>query len=786
VKNSPAAPFAIGERLIGLITCVFIAALVFLGMYQLRPPAPVPADAPPTEFSSGRALQYVQVIAREPHPIGSPEHARVRDYIVKMLTDLGLRPEIQRTSIANPLGRVPFPAGTVQNIVAKLPGTAPGKAILLAAHYDSVMGGPGANDDGAAVAALLETARALKAGPALKNDVIFLITDGEEAGLLGSTAFVREHPWAKDVGVALNFEARGSSGPVLMFQTSDLNGWLIQEFAQAAPDPFASSLFDSVYRRLPNATDFTMFGGSGMAGYNFAYIDGFLIYHTALDNFEHLGEPSLQHHGSSALALARHFGDIGLDNTKAGNAIYFNAYGPILVHYSETLAIPLMILVLILFIGIVVIGFRNEHLTFRGIILGFFAFLLNVIVASVAVSVLLQVIFIVHRQYGLIPHGDTYNSRLYLISFVALAIAITSALYVLFHRRTRVQNLAIGALIWWLILAVVSSLLLPGGSYLFIWPLLFSLLGLAIALVSKSPESAFTQRFIAILLCSVPAILLFTPLIYLLFVTLTIRMSIVVMVVSVLLLGLLLPHLTFMATPHRWWLPGAMALVCVGFLVAGALTSGFDARHPRPDNVLYGLDADSGKAVWASTNAQPDVWTAQFFPADTMHGTLDAFFPLVQAQFMTSQAPAASLPAPQAELLEDRSQGDVRSLRLRLTSPRQAPMLFVDVDPKTQVLGAAVDGKRLPDAGGATPLPPGTPWQMLYWALPPEGIELTLEVPRGQPVAIRLVDRTPGLPAIAGLSTRPRPEGIMPAPSLGIAQFSDSTMVGKSVTFNAP
>ena len=50
------------------------------------------------------------------------------------------------------------------------------------AHYDSVPFGPGAADDGAGVVTLLETARALKAGPPLKNDVIFLFTDGEEAG----------------------------------------------------------------------------------------------------------------------------------------------------------------------------------------------------------------------------------------------------------------------------------------------------------------------------------------------------------------------------------------------------------------------------------------------------------------------------------------------------------------------------------------------------------------------------------------------------------------------------
>src|SRR5207249_5261569 len=101
-------------------------------------------------------------------------------------------------------------AGGVQNIMARLPGREPGGSdVLLMAHYDGVEAGPAAADDGAGSAAILETLRALRAGPPLAHDVVALFTDGEEAGLLGAAAFVREHPWAKDVGIALNFEARG-------------------------------------------------------------------------------------------------------------------------------------------------------------------------------------------------------------------------------------------------------------------------------------------------------------------------------------------------------------------------------------------------------------------------------------------------------------------------------------------------------------------------------------------------------------------------------------------------
>ena len=196
-------------------------------------------------------------------------------------------------------------AATVQNIVAKLEGTANTRAVLLVAHYDAAPYSLGASDDGAAIASLLETLRALKASAPLKNDVIFLATDGEEIGLLGASAFVQQHPWAKDVGVVLNFEARGDHGPSIMFQTSDGNGWLIDELAETVSRPVANSLSADIYKLLPNETDFTVFKQAGMNGLNFAYIEGVASYHSSLDNMANLDERSLQHHGMYALALAR-------------------------------------------------------------------------------------------------------------------------------------------------------------------------------------------------------------------------------------------------------------------------------------------------------------------------------------------------------------------------------------------------------------------------------------------------------------------------------------------------
>ncbi|MGK7876947.1 MAG: M20/M25/M40 family metallo-hydrolase [Xenococcaceae cyanobacterium] len=723
-------------------------------------------------------MKHLEVIAQKSHPIGSPENAEVRNYIFKELAARGLNPEVQKTTVVNPRLGVPFPAGTVHNILARLPGTDKTKTILLAAHYDSVPTGPGASDDGAAVAALLETVRVLRAGSPLRNDVIFLFTDGEEAGLLGAKAFVDEHPWAKDMGVVLNFEARGNSGPSLMFETSSENGWLIQEFAKAALHPVANSLMYSIYKNLPNNTDLTIFKEAGWAGLNFSYINGLIHYHTMTDSVENIDERSLQHHGSYALALTRHFGNLDLQDTKARDAVYFDIFGSVFVHYSEAWVTPLTVFVVLLFVGVAILGLRRNQLTFPGMALGFLAFLLSAISASVIVTLAWWSIRALHSEYRWIRTGDTYNSTLYMLGFVALTLAITSGLYVWFRKKISVPNLTVGAWLWWLLLMVLTSLYLPGASYLFAWPLLFSLLGLGFTFASRHRKSGLGKRFTVLSLCALPGIILLTPTIYLIFVALTLSKSGAVMVMVVLLLGLLIPHLCLMAISNKWLLPAASILVSLGFIVAGSVTAGFDANHPKPNSIFYGLNADTGQAIWASTDEKPDEWTSQFLSAAPEKGTLAEYLPMAHRQFLKSQAPLAPLAAPKLEPIGDEVSDGVRTLHLRITSPRQGRIMRIYVDSNTEVLAAAVNGKRIGKNDTPTHIEPGERWGLNYFALPKEGIELTLAVNSSQPLEIRAVTQSDGLAEIPGISFRTRPNDMMPNPfGFGV---SDSTLVSKS------
>jgi acetylornithine deacetylase/succinyl-diaminopimelate desuccinylase-like protein len=231
--------------------CVTLAAALSLTFVAVRPPSPAPADAPAGTFSAQRALSDVVVMAKSPHPVGSPANAQVRDFLLARMTALGLAPEVQPAFALRKIARLQQPlfvGGQVENIVGVLPGrdrTAPALAIM--AHYDSVPGSPGAGDDAAGVAAALELARILRLQGTPARDVIFLITDGEEAGLLGADAAFTQMPLARRVGFLINMEARGGGGLAQMFQTGARNAGTVEVLRHNASRPSASSLAVLLY-----------------------------------------------------------------------------------------------------------------------------------------------------------------------------------------------------------------------------------------------------------------------------------------------------------------------------------------------------------------------------------------------------------------------------------------------------------------------------------------------------------------------------------------------------------
>ena len=768
------------NTLTGIGTLLVILAIVWISLYQQSPPATVAADAPAAVFSSARAVKHIEAISAMPRPMGTSGNVAAREYIAGALQAAGLDPEVQQTTAFNQNWNGATRVGTVHNVLARLKGTDNTRPVLLMSHYDSVPTAFGASDDGAGVAGMLETVRALRAaGTLLRNDVIFLFTDGEENGLLGAHAFIDEHRWAKDVGLVLNFEARGNSGPSIMFETSDENGWLIREFAKAAPHPRANSLAYEIYKRLPNDTDFTVVKQAGLPGFNFAYIEGFSHYHTMLDRVGQLDERSLQHHGSYALALTRHFAGLNLNDRKETNAVYFDILGLTLIRYPSSWVTPLGIISGICFAALVAFGLRVKRLTFKGIGFGFLALLSTMFVAATGAYLIWMLITRLQDVMGLGLEAETYRANTYLLGFVCLTIAIVTTINLWFLKRSRTENVLAGGMLWWLILIIATSLYLPGASYLFMWPLLFSMLGLLLILTVGRNRRPERKLYLVAYLYAIPVIIVFVPVIYQVFQALSLSMSGPIMLAVALLCALLIPHIQLITTGKKWLLPGVAGVLGLTFLAAGLLTSAASARQPEHDSLVYALNADTGKAVWASLDESPDKWTTQFLSADARRATLPAISSAnTKAQWLQREAPAEPLAAPDLKLLDDKSVEGTRTLRMHVSSPRQAPTLIFYADSKMEIVSVQVNGKQMKLKSLVSDAQKDS-WSMRYYAMPAEGVDLTMVLKALEPVKFRVVDQSYQFPSFMGARFTSRPDDIISAPT----SVTDSTFVSRSFTF---
>jgi hypothetical protein len=711
---------------------VALVLLVVLGLSDLTRPVPVSASASPAVFSAGRAMVKLGHIAAVPHAVGTVQNEQVRNYLIGELKSLGLAPQVQTAFAVSHQGAS---AGYANNILVRIPGRAHGKALMLAAHYDSVPTGFGAADDGASVAAILETLRALATAGPLKNDVIVLFSDGEEAGLFGAEAFAASHPWAKDVGVALNFEYRGNSGPILMFETSAGNGKLVQALA-GMPNPVGNSLMYEIYKMLPNDTDMSVFKRSGMAGMNFAAMERPTSYHSQLDRPDLLDQGSLQQQGDMMLALTRHFGNADLNDIHARDRVYFDVPGLGLVSYSTTLVLPLACLAVVLFGLALRAGLKSGAVVASRAMLAALLLPLAGVVLAVALTVAWMGICAIHPQYqGLM---DAYNAHWYWLAFVALATGLFATLQARLQRRFKAAELGLGAALFWLLLLLASALVLPGASFIFTWPLI-PVLGAQVYLLSKAgAKLGGDASLIVMLLAAAPAVILFAPMLRLLFIALTTGTSGPAIFLLVLLLGILSPLL---AVLHRRFIfPALPLLVGLASLLIGSFTAPVSQDQPQPDNLTYVQNGMTGTASWLSSDENPDAWLKSVLGANASWRLAPELFGAQSLLYWTAPAPALGVQAPAIEVTHDEINGDTRRVNLRVRSLRAAPEMKIYVD-GVSVQVATVQGVSVLKT-------PRSDWSMVLFGLPAEGVDVSLEMTANKPFLFRAIDRSYGLPSI--------------------------------------
>jgi hypothetical protein len=764
--------------LYGPITFALLILIGFLAIRSIEPPAAVDANAPATEFSSARAMCDVREIAKKPHPLSSAENDRVRDYLIGRLRELGANPEVQTATVArhSPFG--PDTWAVVNNIVAKIPGTNPTGAAMMVAHYDSVPSGPGAGDDAASVAAILETVRALKADPALRNDLVVLFTDGEELGMLGAKGFVETYPALDNIKVVLNFEMRGNYGSSIMFQTSSHNSWLINQLAAAAPFPRGSSETASSYRRFTYETDFDVFLDAGMTGMNFAASGGITRYHTALDNAGLLDQRTLQHQGTYALSMARRFGSIDLKGPRTHDAVFFVVAGS-LIHYTARLAIPLAILVTLIVLAVMWIGIRSGRFSVVGLAAGVAIYTVALAVSGLEAFGLWWVMK-TFAGWRMLPINTTYGGFYYSVAADALIFGTLWAAYERIGQSIRRQNLGAGALVVWTVLMIATTISRPGGSFVLLWPLLFATLAIGCR-ARATDERITTGLAILALVALVPGIAMIVPgrVPYG-----TIYVLIAHGVASALFFGLFIPYLDFLTAGRRWIVPGVLGFLALAMIIKGNAASNFNASQPHPDSIFYFQDTDRARARWVSLDSRPDTFTSQFFqhhvrggwlpklaglatretPDPNLLGISRDFAYLNRGRTIEGDAPLIKVAAPELKVLDDSTISGARTVKMHIASARKASIVWMSVPVGVTVLGASIDGKspgdRVTDG-----------WTGWYWRAPATGFDLTLKLATPAPFVVTIVDQTDGLPQTPGFAIKPRPPDTMPTPFL----FFDST-----------
>jgi hypothetical protein len=753
------------DRWSGPTALAIVVALSVIALRTAQPPTPVPLTAPDTAFSSARAMAHVRAIADEPHPVGTPAHARAREYVVASLRSLGLQTEVQTATALLQRG-TRVRAATVRNVVARIPGTRSTGAVALVSHYDSEVLTPGAADAASAVAAILEAARALRAGAPLANDVIVLITDAEEPGLLGAEAFVSEHPWARDVALVLNFEARGNSGPSYMFETGAWNGWRLRAFAGHDPHPVANSLSYEVYRRMPNDTDFTVFRRAGIVGLNFAFIDGAHTYHQSFDTPENLSEASLQHHGEHALALARHFGSVDLTATSGADAVWFNFPGLGLVVYPASWAIPLAVLVVALWAGALVWGLRSRRARVRDVVAGILLVPLALVLANRGAHLLMWHLYPLHAEHDLLQGRAQYVEGWYLLAVVALTWLPVAGLWTLARRWFHAGGVALGALLLPTALVLVAAVAAPGVSVVVQWPVLCAVASAYVLLGQGEAPAAGVRSLWWPAVLAVPTLLILVPVLYLLFVAMNIELAPYLAVIAGLTLVLVYPLIDRVRRPNWWWSLVSAVALCAAFVAAGLLSRGVSTARPAPTALLYAIDPDESVAFWASGMESGDEWTRRVLPGDGEWRTIERFLPGVREEFRTAAAPPVALPAPTVEILSDETVHGSRHVTLAIRSAIAAPYLRLRAADESRIRLQAVNGRALADSVG-------NGFDLDYLGAPDAGIRLDLvSSTPAAPIALELWEHRYELPSIGGLP------GPRPATQFPVADYwSDRTIV---------
>jgi len=732
-----------------LLALLLCGAALGSAVLENRPPRPLPIDSDVRAFSAERALEVLSGLMGdgEPHPIGSAANRAVRERIVFQLVALGYQPEIQRHFVCSTFRRY---CGELENVLARLDGHDASGAVLLNSHYDTQPATPGASDPMAGVAALLEIARLLHGGPAPRQSVIFLFNDGEEAGLLGSTAFVEHHPWAREVRAVVNLDARGSRGPSLLASTIGDDRRLVRHYAARAPHPAGSSLLPALVSQLPNQNDLTVFDRLDVPGALVGYIGGFRNYHSATDTFANTDPGSLQQHGETALAMATGLAEDDLSDAEPGGAVFFPFLGTV-ASWPESWSIFLATLAFVLVVTAIGRRWRRREVGVADLLWGLLGAGLGIAAGGAGGLGADKV----RQTIVAIPSDWVADPAPTVLAVWCGAIVGTSLVGALLRRRAGIWGAWGAASLLWASAALALAILLPGASFLAIFPALAA--GIA---------GQFRGGMAALALAVTAVWAWLTPLWFLHDLAGRAAPTVVARVVGLLWIGLapLLP-----VRPMRYAVPIVAAALAGALLFLASRLPTFTGEQPQFLSLIHVSDVGERKSSWLATGYPLPEALAEAGGFDE-EGADPLPWSRVE-QGSTAAAPWVEVAGPELREIETTPEAGGRRVRATLVSPRGAPLAQVVLSDPARLAWARLAGEEVPPDQTPYPLYRDGFDALTLWTLPPAGIEIVLSVKGDEPLELILLDRSYDLPTVAAKLVAARPATAAPN------QNGDSTIV---------
>jgi Peptidase family M28 len=567
-------------------------------------------------FSEANARAHIGMLAGTigSRPVGTPANARARAYIVDQLRLFGYDVRVQEADARRAsVGRT----ARVANIIAMRPGRRT-EAVGLVSHYDSVPEAPGAADDGLGVGVSLEAARVLAARADRNWTLMVLVTDGEEAGLMGAAALTTDREVTSRLQAYINLEAIGSAEPPTLFETGPGNGWLVATWARRSPHPRGASFGVEVYRRLPNDTDFSILKQQDIPGLNFAAIGDSYAYHTARDTPERLSPETVRTTGEQIVALIEAFDSVDITQRSPGERTYFDVNGIAALSYGQTIGT-------IIALGSLVLGaFAWFKVTVGAIRLGsVLRYVLTWIWALAGAAAVIA--SMVGTTWALRAAREVYHpwyarpGRLFLL-ILAVGVAVAWS----FARLgpwlpPRMHGMRHPAVTWslalpaWIVLAGASLWFAPAAAFLWVLPLLAA--GLALSLVPASNDVAVRAASVVVLAVAATLWVPNTIALMRFMVAIFGRLPIVTPSVSygavMAVAGLMVvpPFIAAVAAPRPLLRPSLATAVC---LLAVAITAGmayvapaYTFDQPLRRHVRAVQDSPDGPAVWEVASVEP-------------------------------------------------------------------------------------------------------------------------------------------------------------------------------------